>query len=158
MSELTSDCIGDLVVDALERTAFVLAETVPASDAMDNFQPNHFAKIGFTGVANGCIILAADTEFVSEVASSLLGVEPEDVDPDKEGRDALGELANIVGGSIIIEFGGEDQNYEYGLPTSLTRAQLPPEPDGTVKCYLQSECGMLCVSWVPVSDAGSIAA
>ncbi len=154
MNDLTPDRIGDLVVEALERTAFVLAETVEPDQLQTEFAPTRFACIAFTGVAVGSIVLSATDEFVAELASSLLGVEPEEITLEKEGVDALSELANIVGGSIIIDLGGEKEHYEYGLPLSLHADQLPEEPSGTLKTYLESESGMLCVAWLPGTRLG----
>lgn len=157
MNALTSERVGELVTEALERTAFVLVDTIEG-DADDEFQPTMYSMIGFRGLANGSVLLAADDDFAAELASSMLGVEPEDVDPSTEGKDALNELANIVGGSIMIDLGGEHENYEYGLPQSLTDEQLPEATEGMVKSLLQSEMGLLEVTWLPEVASRSAAA
>jgi len=156
MNDLTNDRLGTLVVEALERTAFVLAETVEAEEAA-TFKPTRHAIVSFKGAANGAVLLSGDDGFVSELASSILGVEPEDVDPTNEGKDALNELANIVGGSVILEFGGADQDYQYGLPTSLAQRDVPDDPPDAVRCFVEAECGILSVAWLP-NVAGAKAA
>ena len=108
MSQLTSQRIGQLVIEALERTAFVLAETVDAGRAAELPKPIHFSRIVYTGPTQGEVHLAAIDGFVRELASSILGVEPEEVDTETQGQDAIKELANIVGGSTILELGGAD--------------------------------------------------
>jgi len=158
MNSLTYEQLGAMVVDALERTAFVLAETVDPDEAERRFTPALCSVIDFTGAANGCVALAADVPFVQELASSILGVEPEQVQPEKEGRDGLSELANIVGGSIIIALGGVENEYKYGLPRAADPAQLGAEPAGAVHTDIASECGRLRVSWLPNVSASQIAA
>ena len=157
MNTLSSDRIGELVIEALERTAFVLAETVAPDELESGFQPRHFARVTFTGAAEGAVVLAADDAFVLELASSFLGVEPDDVDINVEGRDALNELANIVGGSVILEYDGAVRQYNYGLPEAITKDQLPPEADDAVSCGVSSESGVLTVFWLPRADARAAA-
>ena len=103
-------------------------------------------------------MLSATDGFLVELASSILGVEATEVDSDKEGKDALDELANIVGGSVILELGGEDQYIKYGLPSALDESDLPEVGEHTVKCYLECERELLVVTWQPFSKEQAAAA
>ena len=149
MNNLAPETISEVIVRALERTAFVLADTVYAEDVSDDFQPQWYSRIGFTGIAEGTILLSANEEFVRELAASMLGVEPDEVELASQGRDALNELANIIGGSIIIELGGRDHEYQYGLPSAIDASELPARSAGAVDGWVESEDGVLCVSWLP---------
>lgn len=100
MTVLSSDTLIEATVNALERTAMVLAE--PANDA-DNHEPvTAYARIAYSGPSSGTLTLAATDGFLCELASSLLGVEPDEVAAGEQGLDALKEMANILGGSIIV--------------------------------------------------------
>ncbi len=160
MNNLNEENMAEFVVEALERTAFVLADIVDAEYATQELPPpDRYARIAFTGdAAQGDVILSASTGFVVELASSMLGVEPEQVNPEVEGRDALNELANIIGGSVITALGGEEKHYEYGLPSALTKGELPTFNDDTITCYIESECENLTISWVPRIDTSAAAA
>lgn len=158
MNNLNADRIGQLVVEALERTAFVLADPVPADYAESLPVPDRFSKVDFSGAAVGSVVLSASEGFVRELASSLLGVEPDEVEPDCDGQDALNELANIVGGSVILELGGAEKEYHYGLPCTMSPNEVPDDTPGTVRSYLEAEGELLCVAWTPQDAVNSAAA
>lgn len=157
--ELTNDLIAERVIEALERTAFVLAEPVDPSEAAEcRFAPTLASVVGFTGAADGDVVLTADDGFLRELASSMLGVEPEEVDLASTGRDALNELANIVGGSIIIELGGVERDYSYGLPRAVAPAEAAAAAPSGASCLVRSEQGLIRVAWTPNGTLGTTAA
>lgn len=158
MNELTSDRISQLVIDALERTAFVLVDIVDEERVAELSKPVRFSKVAFSGAANGQVVLSATDGFVCELASSILGVEPTDVKSDVEGLDALNELSNIVGGSIILDMGGEDHHIVYGLPTTIESSEVPGHCESTVRCYLECDEELLTVAWYPQSSEQAKAA
>ena len=158
MSQLTSQRIGQLVIEALERTAFVLAETVDAGKAAHLPKPSHFSRIVYTGPTQGEVFLSASDGFVRELTSSMLGVEPEDVDAEIEGQDAIKELVNIVGGSTILELGGADCQYSLRLPELLDGTSAPEPGDNGAACFVESEGELLKVVWRPMDSSQSAAA
>ena len=83
MTMLTSQQIADFVIEALERTAFVLAEAIDAGQATSLPAPSKYSRISYIGPTSGNVYLAASEGFIRELAASILGVEPEDVDPSK---------------------------------------------------------------------------
>jgi len=149
MKELNSDRLAELVTAALERTAFVISEPISADDAAELPELTHFTKIRYHGPTIGHIHLAASEGFVRELASSLLGVEPESVSPDIEGKDALTELANIMGGSVVLDMGGENCEFSLGLPEYITLSDSADPSSGKAVCYLDSEDELLRIVWVP---------
>lgn len=158
MSQLTSQRIAELVIEALERTAFVLAESVDAGRAAQLPAATCFSRIYYTGPDQGQLFLAASEGFVRELASSLLGVEPEDVDPVVEGEDAIKELANIVGGSTILELSGVDCHYSLKLPELVEAPEMPEPGDRGAACFVESEGELLQVVWCPTDPSQSAAA
>ncbi len=158
MSQLTSQRIAQLVIDALERTAFVLAEPVDAERAAELPAETCFSRILYTGPDQGQLFLAASEGFVRELVSSLLGVEPQDVDPASQGEDAFKELANIVGGSTILELGGADCRYSLNLPELVEGSETPEPGDRGAACFVESEGELLKVIWRPSDPSRSDAA
>lgn len=158
MTNLTTDRIGELVVDALERTAFVLVDVVDDERVKELPPPSRHVRVQFSGAACGAIVLSATDGFLVELASSILGVEATEVTPEKEGKDALGELSNIVGGSVILELGGEDQYIKYGLPSAINESDLPEASEQIVKCYFECEGELLVVTWQPLQNEQAAAA
>ena len=149
MSQLNADRLANLAIQTLERTAFVLAEAVSAEEAANMPQPGGYSRIAYTGPSCGEVFLAASEGFIRELASSILGVEPDEIDPETQGRDALRELANIVGGSVTRELGGEVCRLSLGLPELADSSDLPSVADQGQQCFLESEGELLKVMWIP---------
>jgi len=129
------------VVRALDRMAFVLAERSKKDPAVVlrrivDEGPVAAARIGIAldGVQNE-LLLAGSPGFLTELSASLLGVEPTEVDVEHEGRYALLELANVVGGELVLLLGGRDRPLRLGLPegataTDVSRALAAAAADG----------------------------
>lgn len=157
MSTLDTNLLAELVTTALERTAFVMADFAdPVEDGAD-FTPSHFALLTYGGAGSGTIFLEADDGFVRELAASLLGVEEDEVDTATHGQDALNELSNIVGGSVVIALGGDDHRFLLNLPQTASRNQAPDSSDQSCQCLLESENGLLRVHWAPGAASAAAA-
>ena len=57
------------------------------------------ASVGFTGDWNGAVVVTCDDRLGREAAAAMFGNEPADVSGD-EIADAVGELANMIGGNV----------------------------------------------------------
>ena len=129
---LDQHTLARLVVDALERTAFVLADPCDEPDALP--PADTYAQIDFSGPTTGCVELLASREFARNLAASILGADASEI-TDIQCEEALRELANIVGGSVITALGGSDCRFSLGLPR-LGRAHATG--DDTM-CVLDAE-------------------
>jgi len=149
MSEFTTELLERATIQALERTAFVLVDPCETDETAT---PTRFARIEFTGPTCGSVTIGASDGFLAELASSLLGVEAEEVDIETEGLDAIRELANILGGSVLNDIGGQDSTFSLGLP-ELASAN---EGDAGVTCSFDCEGESLHVT-CRTSDIGGAA-
>jgi|GEM_PF-857275 len=152
MTVLSSDTLIEATVNALERTAMVLAE--PANDA-DNHEPvTAYARIAYSGPSSGTLTLAATDGFLCELASSLLGVEPDEVAAGEQGLDALKEMANILGGSIIVAMSGETCEFSLGLPDIITASDtsLGSDAPNQTACIVTTDDGVLRVTLTRDAD------
>ncbi len=146
MTPVDQDTLRTIITDALERTAFVIADPCDDGDEDALPTPTRHARIRYTGPEAGGLEVSATDGFLVELASSLLGVEPDEVRADAEGLDALRELANILGGSALLAIGSETKPYSLGLPEIIDApSALPP----AVACVLESEGETLRVAWFP---------
>lgn len=152
MNSITAQMLTDATISALERTAMVLAE--PGSPDQPSEPVTRFAQIRYSGPSQGALTLGANEGFLREVAASLLGVETSEVDVDVQGMDALRELANILGGSVILAMSGETCRFSLGLPESTPPADLsvPPGPNAA-SCAVVADGGVLRVKWTRESVA-----
>ena len=70
--------------------------------------------------------LGSTREHCVQMARALLGMEPEDEDPeDQDVIDALGEMANVVGGGLKIRMSESTGAMQLGLPIML-RGEVTP--------------------------------
>lgn len=156
MNTITAEILTNATISVLERTAMVLAE--PAETAADHPKATRFARIIYSGPRRGTLILGATDGFLREVAASLLGVEAAEVSVDVQGTDALKEMANILGGSVILAMSGDVCEYSLGLPEIVSHHQMPEgEADAAASagCTVVADGGVLRILWTqePVARA-----
>ena len=148
MTDITSDKLAELVVEALERTAFLISDPIDGDEADSYEETTWFSTITYHGGATGEIYLAATEGFVLELASSLLGVDSDEVDLRTQGRDAINELANIVGGSVTLELGNETRQFSLGLPAAAQAEDIPGADEAVTRCFIDSEDELLVISHI----------
>ena len=134
MSDFNQDMLGEMAIEALERTAFVSAE--PADkEFLDELEPcEWYTRIRYTGPVNGTVYLAGSAGFMLGLASSLLGVEVE------EGltreQVCAADFQRIVhpeellrrGGRVArLRAGGLELDPLFGFLTLVGRERLPTE-------------------------------
>lgn len=159
MSQMNENALIQLVVEALERMAFLIVDACDAEDLPGPFEPTRRARIFIDGPLSGIVWLEADDGFVCELAAGLLGCDFDEVEAATTGREALSELANIVGGSVVVGLGGEYEKYRLGLPelldeTSEATPALGAEADAdAVRTLLASDEGAITVCWAPADAA-----
>ena len=137
MTTVDAERLGGLVVDALERIAFLIVEPCDEADLPGPFEATRRARIAITGVGEGAVWLDADDGFVCELAAGLLGCDSDEVDAATTGRDALSELANIVGGL--------DQKVVLATSVNLDDRRIDAAIDQTVTNGVRAAHGQLFV-------------
>lgn len=155
MSNLTPGRLAELAAKALERTAFMMADQSPIDPAV-LASTNHIATIRYSGPSSGTVTLRTTDGFLRGLAANLLGNEPEEIDLATCGDDAIRELTNIMGGSVILELGGRDCTYSLGLPQIALSSSSPAAIDRT--CALDCEGHPLFITWNPDAIAKPLAA
>ena len=71
----------------------------PAVAASDNERPHVVSAVQIVGDWQGAVRLDIDLEMAQRACANFTGVEPEELSQ-QDVRDAAGELANMVGGSV----------------------------------------------------------
>lgn len=90
------------------------------------------AQIELRGDWNGRLVLTCDGDVAVQIAGAMLGAAADEALPEIDVLDAVGEVLNVVGGSVKGALGGETA---LGLP-GVRPTSVPPAAD---------EC--LVVSW-----------
>lgn len=117
---LDVDKLRSKVEAILETMCFVIADPIDTSDIMVEADSTPIkAWISFrTDAEEGVLELVADEDFLLEAASGLLGIEPDELNPELDPGETLMELANIIGGEVVAVLGAEENTYRMGLPSS----------------------------------------
>ena len=74
------------------------------------------AKIGFEGPRQGMVVLIFDKSLASVFAANFLGVEPDNLEAMGKGRDAAGEMLNIIAGALMERIFGDQIVANLGIP------------------------------------------
>lgn len=113
------------VQDALECMCFVFTEIL--EEASPEGLVRHVALELEAEDETSRLFLSSDDDFLIELASSLLGSEPEEVDAQSDGVEALKEIINVFGGELSRLLGGADREISTGIPHFVT--DVPTESD-----------------------------
>ena len=143
MNSVTADSFAGLAVLALERMAFVVTEpgTEPAADVMASCLAH--AIVEMRGAENRTLALGLSAEMVRDVASGMMGVEPDEIHPVDHARATADELANVLAGELVMLLTGGDAQVSLGLPREASAAEVAAllEAEGATRIVLASENG-----------------
>jgi len=150
MNAVTADSFAGLVALALERMAFVITEPVDQTAAEVLVKAAAHAAIEIRGSERYVLCLSATPGLVREVASGMMGMDADEIDVDDHGRATVGELANILGGELIMLLTNGDGQMALGLPRDVTDEEagqlLDRAADQGFSCVLGSDSGTLLVA------------
>jgi chemotaxis protein CheX len=94
-----------------------LAPSQPAA-TVTKFTECVTAMVGFAGSYNGMICINTPQKLAMAIASQMLGMEITECDDDV--RDALGEIANMVGGSFKHHFVKDGHEVRLSTPSVMS--------------------------------------
>jgi hypothetical protein len=129
--------LGAVASQVLEDSAFIFSEALPADRAHQGELLE--ATLAFDGKRRGQIRLVSSRAFGSELAASMLGIEPGDSEASADGTAALGELLNIVGGVLVAEWFGATVPCQLGIPKVSPVGVAPKELPACAMSLLAAE-------------------
>ena len=141
MSDPTPEMLTEVLSSVLEEAAFFMIEpeTAPADYDGEVFS----ATIDFEAVRGGQLRLTASRNLARNLAANMLGIDPNDAEADEQGRNALGEILNVLGGAFITRHFGTKVPFQLGLPT--VEDDLPIGRKPTCAAAVRVETGDLVV-------------
>ena len=117
--EIDIDVLQEKVDNVLATMCFIVADPLPVEGVDECLQSCASAWLEFRRVDSaGCVRLTASPGFLEEAASGLLGLDPDEGIAESDGVDTLLELANVVGGEVLTLLGGEDVEFDVGIPSA----------------------------------------
>jgi CheY-specific phosphatase CheX len=137
---LSAQPLGEVTKLVLGTAAFLFCDDVPPGTGPVEGRLAE-AVIGFTGPRDGRITLRMPWEVALEAAANLLGVEKDDPDAQESALAAVGELLNMISGSVLKEWFGAGAEWALGVPATSERAGRLPSvaPQGEVVGFVVDE-------------------
>ena len=122
LPEIDPARLDQVVLQSLERMAFILADPCEASVEEGALR----RCIDFRGPGvEGELIIAASEGLAREAASGMTGMEGAEFDEEALCK-VLDELANIIGGEVVVLLGGREKPFKLGLPGPLEGQRPSP--------------------------------
>ncbi len=130
VAKATPELLSSSVGRTLEEAAFVFLE--PIEGAPPRFSGTLVeARMTFSGEEDGELRIATDEVLAAELAANLLGQDAADPAMATRGGEALGELANVILGTLVVEIYGQWAPCRLGVPDIRTLGADAYDP-GTV--------------------------
>jgi len=133
--------LSDSLMEIMEAMAFMFVAPAPKGDTL-LVDGNYLqSKIEFWGEIEGSIKISAEEALCIELASNILGMEPQDPDCADKAKDALKETVNTVCGRFLTNAAGNEPLFKLSTPTirSITLEQMKEIYANEHSCLLAVE-------------------
>ena len=134
---LTEEQVAGYVIAATREvfSTMIMMEVVddfPLKEPVSRFKCSITGMVGFAGTYSGDISIHCPVNLAMKITSNMLGVDCGEVNEDL--NDAIGEIANMVGGSVkqVLSKGGLD--VKLSIPTVISGE------DYTVNSLSDTDC------------------
>lgn len=116
-----------------------LQDHYPLSEPVSKMHCSITGMVGLAGKYSGILSIHCPQNLALSITSNMLGMEVDEVGDDV--NDALGEIANMLGGHVkqVVSKGGFDLNLS--IPTVISGE------DYTVNCMADKDCVVIPFSW-----------
>jgi len=136
-TNLTEETLAGYIISATQDvfSTMVMMEPkdeFPLQEPVSHFKCSITGMVGFAGTYSGVISIHCPVSLALDITSSMLGMECAEVCDDL--NDAIGEIANMLGGSVkqVLSKGGMD--VKLSIPTVISGE------DYTVNSLSDSDC------------------
>lgn len=121
-TKFTEQQLAGYVIDSTREVFSTMvmmdpADDFPLKEPVSRFKCSITGMVGFAGTYSGVISIHCPVSLALKITSSMLGMECEEVNEDL--NDAIGEIANMLGGSVkqVLSTGGLD--VKLSIPTVI---------------------------------------
>jgi chemotaxis protein CheX len=136
-TKFSEEELAKYVIDATKEvfTTMVMmdpADEYPLQEPVNRFKCSITGMVGFAGIYSGVISMHCPVNLAMKITSNMLGMECDEVNEDL--NDAIGEISNMLGGSVkqVLSKGGLD--VKLSIPTVIAGE------DYTVNSLSDSDC------------------
>ena len=95
-----------------------ITDEFPLKEPVSRFKCSITGMVGFAGTYSGVISIHCPVELALKITSNMLGIDCDEINDDL--NDAIGEIANMLGGSVkqVLSKGGLD--IKLSIPTVIS--------------------------------------
>jgi len=136
-TSFTEEQVAGYVIDATKEvfSTMVMMEIndeFPLKEPVSRFKCSITGMVGFAGTYSGVISIHCPVALALKITSNMLGLDCDEVNEDL--NDAIGEIANMLGGSVkqVLSKGGMD--VKLSIPTVISGE------DYTVNSLSDNDC------------------
>ncbi|MDD2540121.1 MAG: chemotaxis protein CheX [Desulfuromonadaceae bacterium] len=136
-TSFTEEQVAGYVINATKEvfSTMVMMEVVdsfPLKEPVSRFKCSITGMVGFAGTYSGVISIHCPVALALKITSNMLGIDCDEVNEDL--NDAIGEIANMLGGSVkqVLSKGGLD--VKLSIPTVISGE------DYTVNSLSDNDC------------------
>jgi len=139
MVEATPELLTDILGSVLQDSAFMFVE--PSEEPAEWGEKVFAATLAFESVKGGTLRLTMALPVGVELAANMLGTEIDDPEAEENGRAAVSEILNVIGGAFVTRYFGTKVPSQLGLPQALMSSQPASGPRTTCSALVRSETG-----------------
>ncbi len=127
--------IEDKIIEATREifSSMVMMDiSVEAEDVKDSgkLHDTITGLIGLAGIHKGVLAIHIPHQVAMDITSNFLGIDIDEINEDVE--DAVGELANMLGGSVKTVLAGNGRDIDLSLPSTISGASYHFQPSKDV--------------------------
>lgn len=142
---LTEDAVRERIVEITRGvfTTMVMLDVVaesPLTEPIVSFHETLTSMVGMAGSHSGILAIHCPKDLALRITSSMLGMDVTEIDDDV--NDALGEIANMVGGDVKHIFSPKGAEISLSIPTVIYGSDYVLESMSSAESMvLPFECG-----------------
>ncbi len=136
-ASMNEEQLAKYVIDATREVFSTMVmmdptDDYPIKEPLNRFRCSITGMVGFAGTYSGVVSIHCPVALALKITSSMLGMECEEVNEDL--NDAIGEIANMLGGNVkqVLSKGGLD--VKLSIPTVISGE------DYTINSLSDSDC------------------
>ena len=136
-THFTENQVAAFVTDATKEvfSTMVMMEVTdefPLKEPVSRFKCSITGMVGFAGTYSGVISIHCPVALALKITSNMLGIDCDEVNDDL--NDAIGEIANMLGGSVKQVFSKGGLDVKLSIPTVISGE------DYTVNSLSDNDC------------------
>lgn len=111
-----------------------VADEAPLSEPVVSFHETMTSMVGLAGTYSGVLAIHSPKALALKITSNMLGMEVTDISEDV--NDAMGEIANMIGGDVKHIFSPKGADINLSIPTVIYGSDYVMESMSTAEALL----------------------